>query len=147
MVKVWGSERVGLRLSPLNPFNDIKDSDPQATFYYAVNALNLFNLAYLHVTEMGAEAPGLGGPIFNVKELRDICQGIYITNGGYDKTKANTVLEKNEADAVAFGVPYLANPDLASRFHKDAKLNIPNEKTFYVGEEKGYTDYPTMSPR
>ena len=147
VVKVWGSERVGLRLSPLNPFNDIKDSDPQATFHYAVNALNPFNLAYLHVTEMGAENPGLAGPAFNVKELRDIWQGVYFTNGGYDKIKANAALERNEADAVAFGVPYLANPDLVSRFQQDAKLNIPNEKTFYAGEEKGYTDYPTLSPR
>jgi N-ethylmaleimide reductase len=147
VVKVWGNERVGLRLSPLNPFNDIKDSDPQATFRYTVKALNPFNLAYLHVTEMGAETPGLGGPTFNIKELRDIWQGVYITNGGYDKTKANVALEKNETDAVAFGVPYLANPDLVSRFHQDAELNIPNEKTFYMGEEKGYTDYPTLSPR
>jgi len=147
VVQIWGNERVGLRLSPLNPFNDIKDSDPQATFHYAVDALNPFNLAYLHVTEMGTENPGLAGPIFNVKELRDIWQGIYITNGGYDKTKANAALEKNEADAVAFGVPYLANPDLVSRFQQDAKLNIPNEETFYAGEEKGYTDYPTLSSR
>ncbi|MBL4608572.1 MAG: alkene reductase [Pseudomonadales bacterium] len=144
VVNVCGSDKVGLRLSPLNPFNDIQDSDPQTTFTYAVKALNRFHLAYLHVTEMGAENPGLAGPSFDIQELRTLWEGVYIPNGGYDKARTNIALEANTADAVAFGMAYLANPDLVERFRKDAELNVANEKTLYVGGETGYTDYPFL---
>jgi len=139
-----GADRVGVRLSPLQPFNDMRDSNPQATFTYAVQALNRFGLAYLHVTEMGSEAPGVAGPAFDLQELRRLWNGVYITNAGYDKEKANRAIGAGEADAVAFGVSFIANPDLVARFRQDAPLNTPDPDTFYGGDAHGYTDYPTL---
>lgn len=142
---VWGAERVGLRLSPLNPFNDIHDSDPQATFGYVAGQLNRFGLAYLHITALGADAPGAAGPAFDLRELRRIYTGVYMVNAGYDKARANAALAAGEADLVAFGVPYIANPDLPERFAQDAPLNAADPATFYGGDAKGYTDYPALA--
>lgn len=142
---LWGADRVGVRLSPLQPFNDIRDSNPRAIFSYTVDALNTFDLAYLHVTEMGAENPGAAGPAFNLLELRRIWKGLYMTNSGYDKARAEQAIHADEADLVAFGVPFIANPDLPARMAADAPLNKPDPDTFYGGAEEGYTDYPSMS--
>ncbi len=142
---VWGANRVGIRLSPLQPFNDMRDSNPDATFGYAVEQLNRFGLAYLHVTEMGMDKPGAAGPAFDLGKLRKIWQGVYMTNSGYDLARASAALGANQADMVSFGVPFLANPDLPARFAKGAALNTPDQATFYGGSEKGYTDYPFMS--
>jgi N-ethylmaleimide reductase len=144
---VWGANRVGIRLSPLQPFNDMRDSNPEATFSQAVEQLNRFGLAYLHITEMGKESPGAAGPAFDLGKLRRIWKGVYMTNGGYDLARANAALAKDEADMVAFGVPFLANPDLPVRFAKGAPLNAPDPATFYGGSEKGYIDYPFLDVR
>lgn len=144
---VWGANRVGIRISPLQPFNDMRDSNPEATFSYAVEQLNRFGLAYLHITEMGKESPGAAGPAFDLGKLRRIWKGLYMTNGGYDLARANAALAKDEADMVAFGVPFLANPDLPVRFAKGAPLNAPDPATFYGGSEKGYIDYPFLDVR
>ncbi len=141
---VWSANRVGIRISPLQPFNDMYDSQPEETFSYVVKELNRFGLAYLHVTEMGKEKPGAAGPAFDLAKLRTIWHGVYMTNSGYDLTRANAALSANAADMVSFGVPFLANPDLPARFAKGAALNMPNQATFYGGNEKGYTDYPFM---
>lgn len=141
----WGPDRVGIRLAPLNPFNDMHDSDPQAIFTHAVQALNRFGLAYLHVTEMGKDAPGAAGPAFDLTELRQIWKGIYITNAGYDRARAEAAIAEGRADAVAFGVPFLANPDLVERFRQDTSLNQPDAATFYGGDGHGYTDYPALA--
>jgi len=140
-----GAERVGIRLSPLQPFNDMKDSDPEATFSYAVEQLNRFGLAYLHVTEMGSEAPGAAGPAFDLGKLRALWQGIYITNAGYDKARGNAAIAEGKADAITFGQSFLANPDLVARLKNDVPLNAPDMNTFYGGDEHGYTDYPAMA--
>lgn len=142
--EVWGADRVGVRLSPLQPFNDIRDSNPEATFTYAVRALNRFGLGYLHITEMGKETPDAAGPGFDLGILRETWQGVYITNGGYDKARANAAIASGAADAVAFGTLFLANPDLVERFRRDAPLNEANPDTFYGGGAEGYTDYPTL---
>jgi len=142
---VWGGNRVGIRLSPLQPFNDMYDSDPEKTFSFIVEQLNQFNLAYLHITEIGKEVPEAAGPSFDLTKLRSIWKGILITNGYYDLISANAVLASNEADMVAFGRLFIANPDLPMRFAKRAQLNIPDPKTFYGGDEKGYTDYPFLN--
>ena len=142
---VWGGNRVGIRLSPLQPFNDMHDSNPEATFSYAVEQLNRFGLAYLHVTEMGKEKPSAAGPAFDLLKLRKIWKGVYMTNSGYDLARANAALGANEADMVSFGALFLANPDLPARFAKGAPLNTPDQATFYGGNEKGYTDYPFLS--
>lgn len=142
---VWGARRVGVRLSPVQPFNDMRDSDPEATFSRVVERLNAFDLAYLHVTELGKDAPGAAGPWFEPDRLRDIWKGVYMTNHGYDKATASAALAAGRADLVAFGVLYLANPDLERRFALDAPLNAPDLSTFYGGDERGYTDYPFLA--
>ena len=141
---VWGANRVGIRLSPLQPFNDMFDSNPEVTFSYAVEQLNRFGLSYLHVTEMGKEAPNAAGPAFELANLKRIWKGVYITNSGYDLVRANATLSRNEADMVAFGVLFIANPDLPMRFSRGASLNKPDPSTFYGGDAKGYTDYPLL---
>lgn len=141
---VWGAERVGVRISPLQPFNDMRDSDPRATFSYLTRALSHLDLAYLHVTELGLDQPGLAGPAFDLLELRQLWQGVYMTNAGYDKARANASIAAGAADLVAFGVPYIANPDLPERFARDAPLNRADVATFYGGGALGYTDYPML---
>ncbi len=141
---VWGADRVGVRLSPLQPFNDMRDSNPQGTFSRVVELLNPFGLAYLHLTEMGKDAPGAAGPYFDPLALRDIWKGVLMTNAGYDRDRANAVLAAGRADLVAFGVPFIANPDLPARYQANAPLNTPDPTTFYGGAERGYTDYPSL---
>lgn len=139
---VAGSDKVGLRLSPVNPFNDMQDSDPQALFNYVANALNQFNLAYLHVVEggMGGEAVS-----FDFAQLRKQFKGSYMANFGYDKARGNAAIASGHADVIAYGVPFIANPDLVERYKTDAELNQADSETFYGGAEKGYTDYPFLS--
>ncbi len=141
---VWGPSRVGVRLSPVQPFNDMRDSAPCTTFSRVVELLAPYDLAYLHVTEMGRDAPGAAGPFFEPLELRRLWKGLYMTNAGYDKARAHAVLAEGRADLVAFGVPFIANPDLPERYRRDAPLNAPDPSTFYGGGEKGYTDYPFL---
>ena len=142
---VCDSKRVGVRLSPVQPFNDMRDSDPKATFTRVTELLNAFDLAYLHVTELGRDAPDAAGPFFEPLELRAIWKGVFMTNASYDKARANAVLASGQADLVAFGVPFIANPDLPERYQRDAALNPADPSTFYGGTEKGYTDYPFLS--
>ncbi len=142
---VWGGNRVGIRLSPLQPFNDVRDSTPEETFSFVVRELNRFNLAYLHITEMGRDAPGVAGPAFDLLKLRKIWKGVYMTNSGYDLARANAAIGRGDADMVSFGAPFLANPDLPARMEQGVPLNTPDQATFYGGSEKGYTDYPFMS--
>ncbi|MFZ1984885.1 MAG: alkene reductase [Desulfatitalea sp.] len=148
VVAVWGPGKVGLRISPRGIFNDMHDSNPAAVFGALAEALNAYPLAFLHVLE-----PLPGHPSFKVQEgvaaitplIRRNFRGHIILNGGYDKQSAETALQNNEADLVAFGVPYLANPDLPERYRTDAPLNAPDTATFYGGSEKGYTDYPYLN--
>jgi len=139
-----GADRVGIRLSPLQPFNDMKDSDPETTFSYLVEQLNRFGLAYLHVTEMGSETPDTAGPAFDLGKLRAIWKGVYITNAGYNAERGNAAIAEGKADAVAFGTTFLANPDLVARLQSGVELNAPVMETFYGGDGHGYTDYPAM---
>ncbi len=140
-----GADRVGVRLSPVQPVNDMRDFDPQGTFSQIVERLNDFGLAYLHVTNLGIETPGLAGPYFDPRSLRALWRGIYMTNHGYDRDAANAAVKTRAADLVAFGVPFIANPDLVARFKTGAPLNAADPSTFYGGAEKGYTDYPFMA--
>jgi len=139
---VWGGDRVGVRLSPINPFNDMRDSDPETTFNYVAGQLNRFGLAYLHVVE-GAIGAASDQPC-DFAKLRNSFKGLYVANGGYDKRRANDAIGTGHADLVSFGALYIANPDLAERFACDAALNTPDPDTFYGGDEHGYTDYPFM---
>lgn len=132
-----GADRTGVRLSPTNPFQSMRDSDPPATFGYAAAALGALGIAYLHLME-GDDASRALTPA-----LKRAFGGPVIVAGGYDKDKAERVLADGTADLVAFGVPFLANPDLPERLRDDLPLNAPDPATFYGGDERGYLDYPT----
>jgi N-ethylmaleimide reductase len=143
VVDAIGSDKVGLRLSPVNPFNDMKDSNPQAVFNFVTEQLNQFNLAYLHVVEGGIHGGGVADP-FDFAAMRKLCKSPYMANLSYDKARGNAAIASGHADAVAYGVPFISNPDLVERFRKDAPLNEADSSSFYGGTEKGYTDYPTL---
>jgi N-ethylmaleimide reductase len=139
VIDVWGTARVGYRISPTSPFNAMSDSDPVATFSYLTEALNKLGIGYLHVIDPAA-APKRVSPI-----LREKFDNTYVVNGGFGLATASEVIARGEADLVAFGTPFLANPDLPRRLQAAAPLNTPDQKTFYAGEEKGYVDYPALS--
>lgn len=145
-----GSGRVGVRLSPVTPANDAYDSDPQSTFAHVVKNLAQADLAYVHIIE-GAT----GGPreIADRPFDYDACklayrqaggQGAWMVNNGYDRQLAQAALNAGH-DLVAFGSPYIANPDLVRRLREDAPWNAVDRSTLYGGGEKGYTDYPTLA--
>ncbi|MGF1610208.1 MAG: alkene reductase [Kiloniellales bacterium] len=144
VASVWGADRVGVRLSPVNAFNDISDSDPQRSFTYAARELGRLDLAYLHVVELGFEDGTQRDRAFDFDALREAFGGPYIANGGYDKAQAQAALSSGHADLVAIGKLFLANPDLPQRWRSDATLNEPDPATFYGGNEQGYTDYPAL---
>jgi N-ethylmaleimide reductase len=140
----WGAERVGVRLSPTNPFNDMRDSNPAATFATAVGELNRFGLAYLHVVEPAAGDPVPAGEAPDIRFFRKHWHGALIGNKGYDLVRANAVIRDGCADLVSFAVLFLANPDLPIRFRRGGPFNPPDRKTFYGGAAAGYTDYPPI---
>ncbi|WP_193369400.1 alkene reductase [Pelagibius marinus] len=138
--EVWPANRVGLRLTPENSFNAMSDSDPQGHFEYFAEQLSPRGLAYLHVLEgdMLTKASSV-----DYRALRAKFDGPYIANNGYDLARARAALREGAADLVAFGTPFLANPDLVRRYRESLPLNEADSTTFYGGSETGYTDYPT----
>lgn len=149
VVDVWGPERVGYRISPFQPFNDITDSNPDATFSYLTAELAKRDLLYLHAVELGAVGEGEGdgylasrNPLF--AKLRKLWPNTLIVNGGYDRAKSDAVIGAELADLIAFGSAYLSNPDLPERLNTGTALNEPNRATFYGGGAEGYTDYPFL---
>ena len=138
---VWDSARVGVRLSPENSFNDIRDSHPQQTFNAVADMLRGHALGYLHVVEGDLMS---GARELDYRELKRRFGGIYMANAGYDFARASAALSAGAADLVAFGRLFLANPDLPARFAQGAPLNTPDPDTFYGGDERGYTDYPSL---
>jgi len=138
-----GAERTGIRISPVTPANDISDSNPQPLFDYIVDHLNALKLVYIHVIEGATGGPRDFAP-FDYGSLRKRFKGAYIANNGYDFELADKVLSSGEADLIAFGKLFIANPDLVERFMRGAPLNEPDKATFYGGGAKGYTDYPTL---
>jgi N-ethylmaleimide reductase len=138
-----GAERTGIRISPVTPANDISDSNPQPLYEYIVDQLSAQKLVYIHVVEGATGGPRDIAP-FDYGSLRKRFAGAYIANNGYDFDLANKVLTANEADLIAFGKPFLANPDLVERLQRRAPLNAPDKATFYGGGAKGYTDYPVL---
>jgi N-ethylmaleimide reductase len=139
VVDAWSADRVGVRVSPVNSFNDITDNDSQKLFSVAAQQLNRLGLAYLHVTETGSDRTA-----FDFISLRKTFRGPYIAAGGYTRQRALDALRGSAADMVAFATLFLANPDLPRRFAQDAPLNPPERKTYYGGGAKGYTDYPFL---
>lgn len=145
VIKVASKERVGLRISPVNPFNDMRDSNPKKLFTRYADELAKREIVYLHVLEAlpghflyaEGQAPVLGS-------IREAFPGTLIANGGYQLENGNELLDSNGADAIAFGTLFIANPDLVERFRTGAELNVPDMATFYTAGPKGYTDYPFM---
>ncbi|MEM7022953.1 MAG: alkene reductase [Pseudomonadota bacterium] len=145
VVEVWGPERVGIRLSPFGTFNGMGDSDRVALFGHLIDRLNDYGLAYLHVVE---RFPGI--PVGEEEEaellaLRRRWHGVYLANGDYDRARAIEAVERGHANMVAFGRPFIANPDLVRRLALDGPLNEPDPATFYGGDHRGYTDYPALA--
>jgi N-ethylmaleimide reductase len=139
--KAIDSNRVAIRLSPENSFNDMSDSDPQTTFNAVTEMLDTFGLAYLHVLEgcMVNQSCTL-----DYRMIKDRFKGPYMANRAYDFDKASNAIKNGTADLVSFGVPYISNPDLVERFRTGAELAEPDQATFYGGTEIGYTDYSAL---
>jgi N-ethylmaleimide reductase len=140
VIAVWGPARVGYRISPNSAFNSMSDSDPLRTFSYLAEQLGKRGIGYLHVVDPLTDGDKRLSPT-----LRKKFDGTYIVNGGFDLASATDAIRRGEADLVAFGVPFLANPDLPERLRRGAPLNKANPETFYAGEEKGYLDYPALA--
>jgi N-ethylmaleimide reductase len=138
-----GPERTGIRISPVTPANDVSDSNPQPLFDHIVDHLNALKLVYMHVIEGATGGPRDIAP-FDYASLRKRFKGAYVANNGYDFELANKVLAANAADLIAFGKPFISNPDLVERLKRGAPLNAPDKATFYGGGAKGYTDYPAL---
>src|SRR4029079_15670214 len=144
VTKVWGGDRVGIRLSPLTKFADIGDSNPEPVYLSLIEQINPFRLAYIHVVEgdTGGERHPAGG--FDLQKLRRAFNGLYIANNNYDLELAVEARAQNLADLICFGRPFISNPDLVERLRSGAPLAQPDPNTFYAGEAQGYTDYPVL---
>lgn len=144
VVAAVGADKVGVRLSPTGSFNDVRDSDPLSVFGLAIEKLNGYGLAYLHMVEKFPGIENDNQDAKTIKDLRALWKGFYIANGGFDADSAKAIIESGYADAIAFGRPFIANPDLPKRLEIGAALNEPDQSTFYGGGAKGYTDYPFL---
>ena len=140
-----GPGRVGLRLSPVTPANDIgQDSDPFALFGYVVRALNKLGFAFIEIVEGSTGGPRDFAP-FDFDALRRQWNGAWIVNNGYTREMAIEAVESGKADAVAFGKFFISNPDLARRLREERELAPLNPQTMYGGDAEGYTDYPALA--
>ncbi|WP_118184475.1 alkene reductase [Paraburkholderia phosphatilytica] len=136
-IDVWGADRVGVHLAPRGDAHTMGDSDPAATFGYVARELGTRKIAFIAARE--ALGDNRLGP-----QLKQAFGGVYIANEKFTKDSAQQVLDASEADAVAWGQLFIANPDLPRRFAIDATLNTPNPSTYYAEGETGYTDYPSL---
>ena len=137
VLTVWEPGRVGVRLSPVNAFNDIADSAPQVTFEAVTKQLNAYGLAYLHVVEDRSSG-------YDFQRLRQIFNGAYIANGDYERDIAIAAVAGEQADFIAFGKLFIANPDLPERLRRNGPYNAPRPASFYAGGAEGYDDYPAL---
>jgi N-ethylmaleimide reductase len=142
---VWGYNQVAVRIAPSGKWNGMSDSNPTATFNYVAKALAPLFLAYLHVVEpriIGSVEAADGLPPVASGTLRQLFNGPIIAAGGFDGKGAEEIVAKGDADLVAFGRHFIANPDLPKRIKLGLPLNPYNRDTFYGGDARGYTDYP-----
>lgn len=137
VISVWGASRVGVHLAPRADAHDMGDSNRATTFSYVAKELGKRKIAFISAREKeGADSLG--------PQLKADFGGIYIANERFTKDSANAWLAKGDADAIAFGVPFIANPDLPKRLEQDAELNKARPELFYGNGAAGYTDYPTL---
>lgn len=144
VAKEIGPERTGIRISPVSPANGISCSDPQAQYDYIVDQLDTLSIAYIHVVEGATGGPRDVTP-FDYASLRRRFSKTYIANNGYDLELATSNLANGKADLIAFGRPFIANPDLVERLQSGAPLAEMNPATLYGGGAAGYTDYPRFT--
>lgn len=137
---VWDPARVGVRISPINPWGGMQDSDPAGLFGLVAEALSARGVAYLHVAETRTRRP-----MFNWARLRQRFAGRYIANGGFDRYRAEAALARGRADLISFGRAFIANPDLVQRLRLGAPLRPADPATYYGGDAHGYTDYPPLT--
>lgn len=149
-IEIWGAGRVGVRLSPFGTFNDMHDSDPIALFTYVLRQLSVRGVAYVHLIEPRSSAAGSMDKVIEdapdtAQLFRQAFNGVLISAGGYSPESAKQAVQSGQADAIAFGRLFIANPDLVERVRAGAALNPYDRATFYGGDEKGYTDYPSLA--
>lgn len=136
-----GAERTGIRFSPYNNFNGAKEyNEVFETYEYLAREVDALKLLYIHLFDKPLKSQHRGPEL--ISTIRAYFKGWLIANGGYNKEKAEAILQSNEADMVSFGTAFLANPDLPYRMENDIYLTAPEESTFYTADAKGYTDYP-----
>jgi len=146
VLRAWDKERVGVRISPVGTFNDMRDDNPKETFSLAIERLRDYGVGYVHVVESAQDGKQNSQDERSLlRHLRELWQGFYIVNGNYDRVRAEEAINTGYADAVAYGRAFLANPDLPKRLQLGAALNEPDQTTFYGGGVAGYIDYPTLS--
>jgi N-ethylmaleimide reductase len=150
VAEVWNPERVGVRLSPLSQFNDIKDDKPEMTFGYVAEKLSSYKLAYLHIVnpalpslEKGTDPEPRAAQMIEL--IRKKYRGTLMVTGGFDHDTAEGWLQRGMADLIGFGRKYIANPDLPERFRQRAQLNKDDPTTYYTGGPRGYVDYPSLA--
>ena len=140
-----GADRLGVRLSPANTFDVPADSDTRVLYDFVIGALSSYALAYLHLREAQGDLSAIPNMVQNVTaHYRTVYRGTLITNTGYDRERGNAVIARGDADLVAYGVPFISNPDLVERFRAHAPLAQAVKNTFYQGGARGYTDYPPL---
>jgi N-ethylmaleimide reductase len=148
MAAAWSMERVGVRLGPSISLYGMGDSDPLDTFSYVVRELDQRHVGYLTMLEPNKQDLEKGVAIEHVaKTFRPMTSAPFIANTGFDKAKGMDLLESGDADAIAYGSLFIANPDLPTRFRTDAPLDKPDPSTFYGAGPKGYTDYPALTAK
>jgi N-ethylmaleimide reductase len=149
VASVWQGSRVGIRFSPANAYDGITHTDRFGTYAHVIRELNQFQLAYIHLIEPrvagNAEAAQFDAAL-NSRNFKQLITGDtkLISNGGHTLASGAEAVQSGEADAIAWGRQFIANPDLVERFAKNAPLNRYDRQTFYGGTEKGYTDYPFL---
>jgi N-ethylmaleimide reductase len=144
VVNEVGAERTGIRISPVSPANGVSSSEPQAQFDYIVDQLDALGIVYLHVVEGATGGPRDIAP-FDFGSLRQRFKNTYIANNGYDVNLATSQLNDDKADLIAFGRPFIGNPDLVERLKTAASLSAFDPVTLYGGGAEGYIDYPTLA--
>ena len=149
-MRIWGPDRIGVRLSPMGKMNDIHDDQPEATFGYVAERLSDYRFAYLHIVNPAMEQMQHGNEpdpqaLRMVETIRKKFEGTLILAGGFRTDSAAQWLREGKADLIAFGRKFIANPDLPERLRTGAPLNADDPTTYYGGGEKGYTDYPSLA--
>lgn len=145
VVEAAGNGKTGLRLSPANTWNSPPDSDTRALYDHVIGNLSGYDLAYLHLRGPGGDVSGIPNMVADVgRHYRGLYRGTLVLNTGYNRETGNAAIEAGTADLIAFGVPFIANPDLVERFRRGTELAKSDPATFYTPGPRGYTDYPAL---